>query len=353
MLKKSRMPDPKLILGNSNKRFSGVTSTLLQVLEHQKSLTALAVLGPHHLPLNTPTLTLTQAARLKSLPDGSPRIFHARRNDEMIQALILKKIFRQNLKIAFTSTAQRHHSKFTKYLISKMDGIISTCAAAASYLERKPDIIIPHGIDADLYTPAENKSLAWQSLGYPGKYGIGIFGRIRPSKGIDILIDAAIPLLQKHPDFTIIICGETTPKFQAYQNQLQTKINEANLTERIRFIGKQPFSELPKLFRAMSIAAALSRTEGFGLTVLEAMSSGTAVLTSEAGAWKEIVQNGTHGYHVPTRDIPATREKLDHLMSHPENLTQLGINGRDYIQKHHTTQQEATALTSYLLSLTK
>ncbi|MBT8045310.1 MAG: glycosyltransferase family 4 protein, partial [Verrucomicrobiae bacterium] len=267
------LPETELILGNSNPRFSGVTSTMLQVLRYQKDLMKVAVLGAHHLPEDVKPVTFSQLINLckKPLPDGRYRVFHARRNNEVIQALLLKKLFGAKIRIAFTSTAQRKHSWITRYLIRQSDAIISTCSAAASYIDGGPDIIIPHGIDLNTYQPTDDRPALWQELGYPGKYGIGIFGRVRHQKGVDLLIHAAIPLLKKHPDYTAVICGETTPDNQSFQDKLQAEINAAGLSDRFIFLGRQPFSELPKLFRAMSIVTALSRNEGFGLTVPEAM----------------------------------------------------------------------------------
>lgn len=346
------MEDIELILGNSNKRFSGVTSTMLQVLPHQQEIMPLAVLGKHHLPENVPCLTFKQFVKIckNPLADGKSRVFHARRNDEMIQALLAKKLGAK-IKIVFTSTAQRHHSRFTRMLMSKMDGIITTCTAAGSYLKRPADVIIPHGIDLDTYTPPSDKVKAWSELGFPGKYGIGIFGRIRPSKGIDLLVDGAIPVLKKHPDATVIICGETTPKFQSYEQELKQKINEVGLQDRFIFIGKRPFSELPSLFQGMSIVTALSRNEGFGLTVLEAMASGTAVLASEAGAWKDIIRNETDGYCVPIEDKDAITEKLSLMLSQPNKLLEMGMNGRQHVEANYSNKNEARALCDYFRSL--
>ncbi|MDG1938430.1 MAG: hypothetical protein P8I62_06225, partial [Pseudomonadales bacterium] len=204
----------ELILGNSAKRFSGVTSTMLQVANRQLSLLPLAALGDHFLPNNINSIGFLSLAKLckQRLPDGRSRVFHARRNNEMIQALILKWGFQAKIKIVFTSTAQRHHTGFTRWLITQMDGIISTCDAAAGYLERPADIIIPHGIDTNIYYPSHNKDESWAKLGLPGKYGIGIFGRVREQKGLDRLIDAALPLLKKYPDFTIVITGQVQNK---------------------------------------------------------------------------------------------------------------------------------------------
>ncbi len=344
----------ELILGNSNPRFSGVTSTMLQVLRHQKDMMKVAVLGAHHLPEDIRTVTFRQLIKLcrHPLPDGRVRVFHARRNNEVIQALLLKRLFGAKIRIAFTSTAQRQHSWITRYLIQQSDAIISTCSAAASYIQGGPDIIIPHGIDLDTYSPAEDRAALWNELGFPGKYGIGIFGRVRHQKGVDLLVHAAIPLLEKYPGFTVVICGETTPDQQEFQDKLEAEIGAAGLTDRFLFLGKQPFSELPKLFKAMTIVTALSRNEGFGLTVPEAMASGVAVLASEAGAWKDIVRPGVDGSIVPCDDLAATRQQLDLMMADHEKLAEMGRHGRERVEQHYTLEREAKALCQFLSSLT-
>ncbi|WP_374278774.1 glycosyltransferase family 4 protein [Azonexus sp.] len=343
----------ELILGNSNPRFSGVTSTMLQVLNEQQKYLNLAVMGKHHLPANVPSITFLEAAKLTQapLPDGRWRVFHARRNDEMIQALLLKHIFNAKIKIVFTSTAQRHHSALTCWLMGKMDAVISTCAAAASYLENPPAVIIPHGIDKNLYHPPSDRTAAWDALGLPGKYGIGIFGRVREQKGIDILIEASLPLLKIYPEFSLVICGEITPGNEKFVAQQQHKISAAGLSQRVIFLGKQPFSRVPELFRAMSIVAALSRNEGFGLTVLEAMSSGAAVLASQAGAWPEIIEEGVEGYTAPCSDVAATRAQLEKLMRRPEYLPIMGERGRKKVEQFYTIEREAKALCDFFKTL--
>ncbi len=342
----------KLILGNSNKRFSGVTSTMLQVLPFQKKITPTAVLGAHNIPadMDVPTLSYREFIRLckSPLPDNSARVFHARRNDEMIQALIARKFFGAKIKIAFTSTAQRHHSRFTRWLMSKMDAIITTCSAANAYLKKPADIIIPHGIDISTYTPDPDKSPP--SPDNP-KLEIGVFGRIRPSKGIDLLIDAIIPLLKTHPHLHLTVCGEATPKFQPYLAEQKKKLTTAGVENQVDFLGKVDFSELPALYRRMHIVCAVSRNEGFGLTPLEAMASATAVLTSEAGAWKDIVENGVHGYCVPTGDSNAIREMLSRMIADPAALITMGKAGRKHVEKQYTNQREAEQLTHFLTSL--
>lgn len=334
------MPAPLLILGNSARRFSGVTSTLLQTLPEVQSRMPLAVLGPHHLPEGTPVLCFRELVGLRD----RTRLFHARRNDEMIQALAARRLGAK-LKIIFTSTAQRYHTGLTRWLMSQMDGVLTTCSAANSYLHPPADRIIPHGVDLERFQPPEDLRAAWRSLGFPGDFGIGIFGRVRPSKGIDLLVRSAIPLLQQNPRPTVVIVGETLPKFRNYRDELQKEIEQAGLSRRIIFHGARPSDELPRLFQGMSLVAALSRNEGFGLTILEAMASGCAVLASHAGAWQDIVTPGVHGEIVPCDDLAATRAALEKLLA--TDLTALArINRRD-VEDHYSVQREAGALVDY------
>jgi len=343
------MSEVEVILGNSNRRFSGVTSTMLATLPGVSRKVSVAVLGGHFVPEGYQVLGYGDFIRLcrEPLSDGRWRVFHARRNDEMIQALLAKWIFRAKIRIVFTSTAQRHHSRFTKWLIRQMDGVITTCKAAKSYLEREPDVMIPHGVSLDEFCPAEDRKALWDSLGHGGDYGIGMFGRVRPSKGVDLLVRAAIPLMREDPKPTIVIIGKTTPKFASFQEELQKEIDEAGLSERILFLGELPFSEVKTYFQAVSLVTALSRNEGFGLTVLEAMASGTAVLASEAGAWKDILAETFPEQLVRTGDLQSAKEALESILEGKRDLGAFGGRARVLAESCYSIDREARALVDY------
>jgi len=343
----------EVILGNANRRFSGVTSTMLQTLVYQRKLMNLCVLGAHHLSDTTLAVGFfSLARRLKApLADGRWRVFHARRNDEMIQALILKYGFSAKIKIVFTSTAQRQHTRFTRWLMSKMDAVISTCDAAASYLPNPPAAIIPHGVRTDEYYPTDDKQAELQQLGIHTPYAIGIFGRVREQKGVHHFVTACIQALPKHPEYSAIIVGSITAENRQLVGSLEQKIQAAGLEGRIQFLGEQPFEKIPELFRAMTLVAALSRNEGFGLTVLEAMSSGAAVLATEAGAWPEVVREGTDGHIVPVDDGPAIGERLEAMLANPEKLNEMGRAGRVRVLEHYTVEREAKQLCDFYRSM--
>ena len=312
-------------------------------------------MGKHHLPDESLAISFWQVASLcrKPLSTGKHRVFHARRVDEMIQALLLKYVFRAKIKIVFSSAAQRYRSGFTLWLTDRMDAVLAMCKASAGYLHRKPDAIIYHGVKTDTYQPAADKNKAWQSLNLldenstKGKRGIAILGRVRKQKGVHLFVESCLEVLKDKPDYTAVVVGAISSKNETFVKELQNKIIQAGLSERIVFVGEQNFADIPEIFSSLSLVVALSENEGFGLTILEAMSSGAAVLASEAGAWPEVVRQGIDGYVVPINDLPAVTEKLSLLLDDENTLMKMGSEGRKRVLEHYSVEREAQELCDF------
>ena len=293
----------ELIIGNSKRSFSGITSTMLQVVSYQKHMIPLRVMGRNNLTDTSLAIGFWQVVKMCQSPlaNGKSRVFHARRVDEMIQGVVLKYFFRAKIKLVFSSAAQRKRAKFTCWLTRHMDAVIAMCNASASYLETPPSTVIYHGVNTSAYKASKDKKKAWQALDLlpptqpKGKYGIAILGRVRKQKGVHLFVQSCIALLNDYPDYTAVIVGGIAAKHKKFTEELRYSIAQAGLSERIIFVGEQDFSDIPKIFSSLSLVVALSEKEGFGLTILEAMSSGAAVLASEAGAWPEVIRQGIDG----------------------------------------------------------
>ncbi len=349
----------ELIIGNSKRNFSGITSTMLQVVSYQKHIIPLRIMGKNNLSDPALAISFWQVVKMcqKPLSNGKFRIFHARRVDEMIQGVLLKYLFGAKIKLVFSSAAQRKRARFTRWLTRRMDAVIAMCKASASYLEHPPSTIIYHGVNTSTYTVSDDKNKAWQTLNLldstkaKGKHGIAILGRVRKQKGVHLFVQSCIDLLKDYPDYTAVIVGGISPQHKQYTQKLRDKIDQAGLSERIIFLGEQNFADIPKIFNSLSLVVALSENEGFGLTILEAMSSGTAVLASEAGAWPEVVRQGIDGYVVPVNDLSAVKEKMAILLSDQNKLLQMGLSGRQRVLEHYSVEREAKELTAFLKGL--
>ncbi len=347
--------NPEIIITNLHKRYTGVSGTINALLPVQAQTLKIgfvgtdlpgAALAGKLFPDNFRQLTLWQAicASRKRLPDGRRRIWHVRRDPEMMLAIFLRDVLRFPIRIVFTSAAKHRHSWFPRWLISKMDGVISTTPEAASFVPNTTRVVF-HGANLERFTPPADKYTAWQRTGLPGKFGIGVFGRIRPSKGTDIFVDAMIRVLPEFEDFTAIITGRYAAEHEAYKHALDDKIRAAGLTDRIVFVGEVPIDDVPLWYQNVSIMVACPRYEPFGITPLEAMASSCAVVASRTGAFEYIVQPGETGELVPTGDADALAQALRTMIRRgAEAIETMGRAGLARVGAEFSIQKEAAGI---------
>lgn len=327
-----------VIIPNFNRRFSGVTASVISLVPPLMQHHAVRTLGGG-LPDDFPQLTWRELFRMGR--DGRWRVWHASRNIEMLAGVLLKKIFRLRLILFWTSHAQRRHTGYTRMLYRRMDQLLTTTKAAASFLDREAKVV-PLGIDPETFRPPKSRAAAWEKLQLPGKFGLGIFGRVRPQKGTEEFIEALCKVLPDRPGWTGCVIGETTPAYAEFQRQLEKKVAAAGLADRIRFIGKvEEFDEIPQWYQAMSVVAVPSRVEGFGLTCLEAMASECAVVATETGVFPEIIDEGKNGWLVPCEDAAALMDSLFKITDDPDALGEIGHQARQTILKSYTIETTA------------
>jgi mannosyltransferase len=314
-----------VIIPNLSWRYSGVTATNRQIAPRLARTLRIAWLGRDR-PEGVSPLTWRGLLRLRRR-QGPPLIWHARRNVEMIVGLLLRSLG-WRLALVFTSAAQRHHTFSTRWLLARMDAVIAPSALSASFL-RRPATVIHHGVDPQLYRPPADRAAAWRATGLPGCYGIGCFGRVRAQKGTDIFVAAMCRLLPRYPDYTAVVVGEVTPDQRGFFHRLKAEVAAAGLAERIVFLGELPITEVPAWYQRISIYAFMSRNEGFGLTLLEAMAAGTALVAARAGAADLVVADGDTGLLVPPGDLEATVTALERLMRDPAEAARMGARARE------------------------
>lgn len=325
---------------NFKKRWSGVSSTVFALVPLQAKALPIAAVGPN-LPEYLPQMSWARTLRLGR---QKRRVWHARRNNEMLFGLLLKFVLRQNIKLLFTSASQRVHSRYTKWLISKMDWVVATSEKGAKYLD-VPHEVVMHGVDLDLFTPAQDKIALRRDLGLPEHQKlVGCFGRVRHQKGTDVFVDAMLRLMEKHPDAMGIILGQATQKHQGFEQNLKDKVAQAGYADRIRFLGVKPYEETAKFYAALDVFCAPQRWEGFGLTPLEAMAAGTPVVATKVGAFEELVVDGETGFIVETGSVEAMAKNLGHLLSQPKTREAFAQNAHQHVSAHFDLGGEAKKL---------
>jgi mannosyltransferase len=331
--------DLQLIVPNLHRRYSGVTATNRMVAPKLAKLFRAAWFGSDAPP---GIARMGVADLLKLRRRRSPVIWHARRNNEMIAGVVLR-FLGWPMKLVFTSAAQRHHSWITRWLIRRMDAIIATSDLSASYLKRKANVIT-HGVDTDVYAPPGDRAAAFAQSGLPGRYAIGCFGRVRAQKGSDVFVNAMCRLLPRYPDFTAVLVGAITAEQTAFANELRQRIAAAGLSSRIVITGELDIEEVQRWYGRLTIYAFTSRNEGFGLTLIEAMAAGAALVASRAGAAELVVEDGVTGVLTPPGDAEALIVALEPLMRDPAGAAAMGARARQRVEERFSLDAEANRI---------
>jgi mannosyltransferase len=331
--------DLQLIVPNLHRRYSGVTATNRMVAPRLANMFRAAWLGS-----DAPDgiARMGFADLMKLWRRSTPLIWHARRNDEMIVGVLLRALG-WPLRLVFTSAAQRHHTWITRWLIRQMDAVIATSDISASFLKRE-SVVVMHGVDTDAYAPPANRAAAFAEGKLPGRYAIGCFGRVRAQKGSDVFVEAMCALLPRYPDFTAVMVGAIVPEQQAFANDLKRRIDAAGLQSRIVMSGELDIEEVQRWYRRLTIYAFTSRNEGFGLTLLEAMAAGNALVASRAGAAERVVEDGVTGVLTPPDDADALVAALEPLMRDPALATAIGERARQRVLEKFSLEAEANAI---------
>lgn len=162
--------------------------------------------------------------------------------------------------------------------------------------------VIPHGIDTDLFKPRDKADMRTLLELPKDKVIVLYMGRIDPASKSDVipLLIAFQRVVQKHGDqLLLLLVGPVT---DTYRGKVDEVIRDLGLQGKVLLRTGIPKVSVPLYYSAADIFVSLSDTlqENFGLTPLEAMSSGLPVIVSDWAGYRELVVHGETGFKVPT-----------------------------------------------------
>ncbi len=148
-------------------------------------------------------------------------------------------------------------------------------------------------------------------------------GRLEEAKGQQILVDMAALLVPDHPRLRLLLVGEGEDRAR-----LESQIESAGLADHVRLLGRR--NDVAALVRASDVFLSASRTEGFGLSVLEAMAAGTPVVAFGGPdlAYSQFITDGESGRLVDEHTAVALAAVVREVLAHPDRARAIGAAGR-------------------------
>ena len=158
---------------------------------------------------------------------------------------------------------------------------------------------------------------------------IGVVSRLEPIKGMDLVVPAFAEVLKKFPEARLLVVGDGS--LRAMMEQQAAELGCAN---RITWVGRQPQEELNKWYGQMDIVLMPSRSEGFGLTAIEAMANGCVMVASEVGGLPEVVRDGECGLLHRCEDVQDMADKICTLLGDNELYNRLRTQALCEVKKY-------------------
>ena len=191
---------------------------------------------------------------------------------------------------------------------------------------------IAPGIDTDHFSPQDARELR-NELGLTEKKVIVSVGRLVHRKGQDVLIEAMPAIIKDVPEAHILMIGEGP-----YRSYLENRVKALGLQERVTFIGRIQYADLPQYICAGDLFVMPSRSrlaglevEGLGIVYLEASACGLPVIAGNSGGAPDAVLKEETGLVVDGTQKTDVAAAVVQLLLDPDRSKAMGIAGRQWI----------------------
>jgi len=210
------------------------------------------------------------------------------------------------------------------------------------------------GTDPTTFSPARDKRTLRSKWGVGDDPVILTVARLVPHKGQDVIVRAMPHLIREFPGLRYVLVGEGHD-----ETRLRAIAVELGVESSVIFAGPVSEDDLPEAYATATIYAGPSRVdnevnvEGFGISFLEASSSGLPVVAGDSAGVRSAVRDGETGVVLPPRDVDAWVATLGDLLRNHEQRQSLGRAGRKAVEDYFNWDRVARDTRGFTLSVTR
>lgn len=219
----------------------------------------------------------------------------------------------------------------SRKVLEQADAIL-TCnkREAALQQQRFPEkriIVQPHSVPSDMFKANRRDAARKAFPQMAGRKLLLAVGRIDPVKNQHWLVEQMPAVLQKFPDALLVLVGSCTDP--GYGKMLESKVEQLGLGDNVLLAGSMlpNAPELLGLFQQAHVVLLPSKSETFGLVVLEAWAAGTPVLSSRTSGATDLIVQGESGMLFDLDDPASFHRGLSSLLEQPEFAARLAGAG--------------------------
>jgi glycosyltransferase involved in cell wall biosynthesis len=190
--------------------------------------------------------------------------------------------------------------------------------------------VIHNGVDTRKFHPATDKRKVKGELGFnPDDIAILSVGRLYARKGLFTLIESMPAVVRRFPNAKFIVSGK------GQSNEMKKLVvcaDRLGVKNNIIFTGYFPDKKLPKLYQAADVFAFSTFYEHHPFAVLEALSTGLPVVTTNVGGIPETIDDGKNGFTCEPFNAKQFSDRILRLLEHPSEASEMGLLARKTIE---------------------
>lgn len=204
------------------------------------------------------------------------------------------------------------------------------------------------GVDTVKFSPdSASRTEIRNALGIKNDQVVFIFmGRLCKDKGIDELLEAFSMLQKVHSNTYLLLVGSDEENYAE-----KIKRDYSNLVDKVNFCLYGMTPTPARVLNAGDVFCLPSYREGFGVSVIEASSTGLAAIVSDAYGLRDSVLPEVTGLVCKVKDVDSLYLQMKYMLENPHKIRIMGANGRDYIQSRFNQNDVSRAWVDFYLSL--
>lgn len=191
--------------------------------------------------------------------------------------------------------------------------------------------VIHNGLDAQLFESQRDTEYSLNSTlaNLPYILCVASFDRI---KGHDVLLDAFRLISNEFPHLALVLVGRNGPELK----KLKKQVDDFGILSRVLFYENVPHSKVAVFFEQARLFCLPSRSEAFGIVLLEAGLFKLPVVASRVGGIPEIILPDENGILVPPDDAVALANALRTLLNNENEAAMMGNSLHRRVIEHFT-----------------
>lgn len=194
---------------------------------------------------------------------------------------------------------------------------------------------VPNAVDTDRFQPfSPERRRDWRRGKGVGEHAplVVFSGRLVPRKGPDVLLDAWVQVIARHPDAHLVFLGSGLAQVDSVEPALRLQVARESIAN-VTFEGA---TDKPEDFLGGADVLVLpSFKEGFPNALLEAMAAGLASVSTRIGGVVDLIADGDTGFVVPPGDADALADRICLLLANPEVRCEMGKRARSQVLENY------------------